>query len=128
MLAVAGFFSRDVPVGHPAELLAFRDALEHDQKRLERDFFRSISQPRLQLVREKRPDHLEVSVAGAQLEVEIQVQFARASAGRAVFRSHFREIVEGVEQFVVRGIFLLTLSAVNILGCHVQTFLSEGHC
>src|ERR1039457_6490810 len=31
VLAVAGFFSHDVPVGHPAELLAFYSAFEHDQ-------------------------------------------------------------------------------------------------
>jgi hypothetical protein len=39
MLAVAGFFAGIVPEGHPAELFAFRPAIEHDRKRVEGDFF-----------------------------------------------------------------------------------------
>jgi hypothetical protein len=53
MLAIAGFFTYNVPVGHPAGLLAFLPAFEHDQTRVEGDFFFFFfffAEPRLQLV------------------------------------------------------------------------------
>ena len=64
-------------------------------------------------VGEERGNNLEVSVAGARLKVEIHAQFARASTGRALHGGHFRGVVQGVEQLVVRRIFLMTLSAVK---------------
>src|SRR5579862_531534 len=118
MLSVARFLARDVPVRHPAELLAF-GRLQHDDKGVKSDFFLFFSQPRFQLFGEKRRNYPEIPVAGSQLEVEIEMQLPRSAAGWTLFRRLFRELVEGVEEFVVRGIFLMTLSAVKILCRHV---------
>ena len=118
VLAVACFFAGDVPIGHPAELLAFR-RLQHDHKRIKRDLFLFSSQPRFQLFRQESRDYFEISVAGSQLEVEIEMQFPNSAARGTWFGRLFRELVEGVEEFVVRGILLMTLSAVKILCCHV---------
>jgi hypothetical protein len=59
------------------------------------------------------------------LEVEIDVQFARSSARRAFFRSHFREVTQRVEQFVMGGIFLMTLKAEKIWCSHGGTFFPK---
>jgi len=48
------------------------------------------------------------------------VQFARASASRAVFWLSPGKIVQRVEEFMVRGMFLMTLSAVKVLSRHVD--------
>jgi hypothetical protein len=48
------------------------------------------------------------------------VQFARASTSRAVFWLSPGKIVQRVEEFVVCGMFLMTLSAVKVLSSHVD--------
>jgi hypothetical protein len=45
VLAVPGFLPDDVPVGHPAKLLAFGPAFEHDQEWVKRDLFFLFAQP-----------------------------------------------------------------------------------
>jgi hypothetical protein len=121
MLTVARFVARDVPIGHPAELLA-SGCLQHNQERIEGNLFFSLSELGLQLIGQVSGGHFEVSVAGAQLKVEAHVQLACALADRAIFRSRFREIVESFEQLVVRRKFLMTLSAVKILSGHENLF------
>jgi hypothetical protein len=91
VLAEASFFSHDVPVGHAAELLAFGPGFEQDQKRIERHFFFLFAEPGFQPFGTMRGHNLEVSVAGAQLEVEIDVQLARSSASRAFSGSIFEK-------------------------------------
>ncbi len=115
VLAEPGFFSGDVPVGHPAELFGFRPAFEQHEERVERDLFLLLAKPRLEFVGEEGGDDLEVPVASAQLEVEIHVKLARDSAGRTVLGRVLGEIVEGIEQFLVRGKFFMTLGAGKIL-------------
>src|ERR1700757_4093340 len=107
VLPVSGLFSGHVPVRHPAELLAVA-GLKHDQKRIKSDLLLAFAQPRLQLSRKQGGDHLEISVSGSQLKIEIHVHIAHASARRTGLRSPLGKVVQALEQLLVRRVFLMT--------------------
>lgn len=118
MLAVTSLLAGDVPVRHPAELLAII-GLQNDQKRVEGDFFGLLAEPRFQLVGKEGRDDAELAVPRAQLKVETDVEMLCASAERAVFGSDFGEVVKSFKKLVMDRRFLMTLNAVKILCSHV---------
>jgi hypothetical protein len=125
VLSVAGVLPGDVPVGHPAELFAF-GVLQHDQERIERDLFLFFPEPRFELFGQEGGNDLEVTIAGSKLKIEIDVQVAGASAGGTRFGSDAGEIVEGVEQFLVGRILLMTLIAKEKWRSHDGPTFPEG--
>jgi hypothetical protein len=118
MLSVPSFVSSDMPIRHPAELLSI-GCLKYDEEGIIRHFLLSFSQPRFELSRKQRGNDIEVPVSSAKLKIEIHVQIRSAPASRTRFRSALGKVVQTIEQFLVRGIFLVTLSAVEILRRHV---------
>ena len=65
MLAVSRFLAGHMPVGHPAELLAFV-GLEHNEKGIERDLFLLFSQPGFKFLRQQCLDYFVLAVACAE--------------------------------------------------------------
>ena len=117
MLPIAGLFPGNVPIRHPAELLAFA-VLQYDQEGIQRDLLLLFSQPRFQLVWKERRNHSEFAFAVSELEIEAQPQLPQIPASRAILRSSVRELVKGVEQRLVRRVLLMTLMAVEAWGRH----------
>ena len=99
MLTVSGFVARDVPIRHPAELFAFVG-------------FQPLGQ-------QGRGDFV-IGITSAQLKVETNVKVASATTGGAFAWCGSGEVVQCVEQLLVRRIFLMTLNAVKRLRSHVR--------
>ncbi len=87
MLPKASVFSRDMPIGHPAELAAISDAFQRDQEGIEGHFLFLLPQPGLQLIRQECRDNFEGAVAIAQLEIQGDLEFAWFATGRTGFGS-----------------------------------------
>jgi hypothetical protein len=118
VLTVTGFFARDVPVWHPAELFAFA-GFEDDQEWIEGHFFLLLAHPGFQLLWQQCRDDSVIAVAGAQLKVETNVQVASATTCGAFVRCGPGEVVQRVEKLLVRRVSLMTLNAVKKLRSHV---------
>ncbi len=88
MLSVARLFSRHMPIRHPAELFAFA-GFEDDEEGIERNFFLLLSEPGFQFVGQECRDNFVISVPGAELKVESDVQVAGSTAARASLGSRF---------------------------------------
>jgi hypothetical protein len=103
VLTGTGFVARDVPVRHPAELFAFV-GFPDDQEWIEGYFFLLLSHPGFQLLWQQCTDDSVIAVAGAQLKVETNVQVASATTGGAFVRCGPGEVVQHVEQLLLRRI------------------------
>lgn len=119
VLTVTSFLARDVPVRHPAELFAFA-GFQDDQEWIEGHFFLLFSHPGFQLLREQGRDDFVIGVTSAQLKIETNVKVASATTFGAFVRCGSGEVVQRVEQLLVRRIFLMTLNAVKKLRSHVR--------
>ena len=118
MLPIACLFSCHMPIRHPAELFAFA-GLEDDEEGIERDLFLLLSKPGFQLLGQECRNHSVIAAPGAELKIETDVKVAGVTAGRARLGRCFGEVVERVEQLLVRRILLMTLNAVKELRSHV---------
>jgi hypothetical protein len=118
VLAITGFFTGNVPVGHPAELLALT-ALKHDQEWIERHFFLFFPEPGLELVGQMSGHYSEVAVAGPELEVEVDVEVSGSATSRTIIGKLLGEVGESIKQLLVGRVFLVALRAAIILSGHV---------
>jgi hypothetical protein len=119
VLTVTGFVARDVPIRHPAELFAFV-GFQDDQERIEGYFFLLLSHPGFQPLGQQGRGDFVIGITSAQLKVETNVKVASATTGGAFAWCGSGEVVQCVEQLLVRRIFLMTLNAVKRLRSHVR--------